>query len=225
MIHPNMATMLAYICTDAPLDPVSLSALWRRVCDQSFNAITIDGDTSTNDTALCLASGCAERTGDQTTTLRGEALALFEEALLTLARALAVDILRDGEGVEHVAALTIKGARTRREARQVAETVALSPLVKTAMNGRDPNWGRIVAAVGRSKVEVDPQRISLKIGGHDIFHRGVWLGTEAEAHAHEVMKTPEYDIEVDLGLGEAKFTLFMSDLSAQYVRINADYRS
>jgi glutamate N-acetyltransferase/amino-acid N-acetyltransferase len=225
MIHPNMATMLAYLCTDAPVDESTLSDVWRRVCDQSFNAITIDGDTSTNDTALCLASGRAARIHDQSGFLHGAALRLFEEALLTLAQALAVDILRDGEGVEHVAALTITGARTQQEARQIAETVALSPLVKTAMNGCDPNWGRIIAAVGRSKIEVDPNSISLAIGGHQIFERGVWLGVEGELRAHEIMKGAEYDIEVDLGLGEVSFTLFMSDLSAQYVRINADYRS
>lgn len=225
MIHPNMATMLAYLCTDAPVDQTTLTEVWRRVCEQSFNAITIDGDTSTNDTALCLASGAAIREQNQSGALHGPALELFEASLLTLAQALAVDILRDGEGVEHVASLTVTGARRQQDARQVAETVALSPLVKTAMNGCDPNWGRIVAAIGRSKVEVDPQSISLSIGGHTVFKRGVWQGTESEQRAHEVMLESEYEIEVDLGLGDCRFTLFMSDLSAQYVRINADYRS
>ena len=218
MIHPNMATMLAYICSDASLDPEGLDALWRRVCDQSFNAITIDGDTSTNDTALLLASG-------QGVALAGEDLKRFERALMTLARELALDILRDGEGVEHVLHLKVSGASTAQDARKVAETIALSPLVKTALNGRDPNWGRIIAAAGRSGVSLDPQRLSLWIGEVQIYREGVWLGAEQEALAHEVMCQAEYEAHVSLGIGEASCWVYGTDLSAEYVRINADYRS
>lgn len=228
MIHPHMATMLAYMVTDAQIDSVDLQSLWAEVCDHSFNAITIDGDTSTNDTALILASGQAitENLDHSTQApLKGEALRLFTESAKILATALAVDILRDGEGVEHVAELIVNGARNRAEARQVAETVALSPLVKTAMNGQDPNWGRIIAAVGRSGVKIDPHRITLSIGGATIYDRGRWCGLEAEALAHEAMVGAEYPIELDLDLGQGSFTLYTTDLSAQYVKINADYRS
>ncbi len=223
MIHPNMATMLSYLCTDAKVAADDLQKLWVEVCDHSFNAITIDGDTSTNDTALILASG--ESSPLEGSPLQDEALSLFIEATRALATALAVDILRDGEGVEHVAHLTVRGARTSTEARQVAETIALSPLVKTAMNGEDPNWGRIIAAVGRSGVEVDPSVITLCIGGEKIYDRGQWCGLEAEEVAHQAMCGAEYPIEVDLSLGVSDCTLYTTDLSAQYVRINADYRS
>lgn len=220
MIHPNMATMLGYLCTDAIIEPQKLQIIWERVCDQSFNAISIDGDTSTNDTGLCLASGaCGHRA------LEGDALAQFEVALTLLAQALALDILRDGEGVEHVAHLTVSGARTRSEARKIAETVALSPLVKTAMNGCDPNWGRIIAAVGRSGVQIQPDQLHLKLGQIDLYVNGTWKGKEAEVQVSEIMKKTEYPIEIQLGLGEASFTVYTTDLSAEYVKINADYRS
>ena len=221
MIHPNMATMLAYVCTDAHLPPHALAPLWRRVCDKSFNAISIDGDTSTNDTALLLSSG--EALGAPA--LTPAQLAAFEEGLTCLARELALDILRDGEGVEHVLHLTVSGARDAVEARRVAETVALSPLVKTALNGKDPNWGRVIAAVGRSGVRVEPAALSLWIGEVPVYSKGVWRGVEAERAAHDVMVGTEYSARVDLGGGEASFTLYSTDLSAEYVRINADYRS
>ena len=221
MIHPNMATMLAYVCTDAHVPAAALAPLWRRVCDKSFNAISIDGDTSTNDTALLLASG--EALGAPP--LTPAQLDALEEGLTCLARELALDILRDGEGVEHVLHLTVSGARSAAEARRVAETVALSPLVKTALNGKDPNWGRIIAAVGRSGVAVDPAALSLWIGDVAVYSRGAWQGAAAERAAHEVMVGAEYAARVDLGAGEGRFTLYGTDLSAEYVRINADYRS
>jgi glutamate N-acetyltransferase / amino-acid N-acetyltransferase len=220
MIHPNMATMLAYLFTDAPIESQDLQALWGEVCQHSFNAISIDGDTSTNDTALILSSGDAG-----SSFLKGAALRLFKEAAQILASALAIDILRDGEGVEHVAHIHILGARTKNEARQIAEVIALSPLVKTAMNGCDPNWGRIIAAIGRSGVNVDPDLIDLSIGEGLIYNHGVWGGIDAERIAHQAMKTTEYSISIRLNLGQEQFTLYTTDLSAQYVRINADYRS
>jgi glutamate N-acetyltransferase/amino-acid N-acetyltransferase len=218
MIHPNMATMLAYLCTDASLSHEQLNALWSRVCDKSFNAITIDGDTSTNDTALLLASGQGEP-------LEGEDLARLERGLTELARELALDILRDGEGVEHVLHLKVSGARSQEEARRVAEAIALSPLVKTALNGCDPNWGRIIAAAGRSGVALDPSLLSLSIGGSLIYQEGRWQGPESEAEAHEVMRRAEYEAELSLGLGSEELWIYGTDLSADYVRINADYRS
>ena len=220
MIHPNMATMLAYLFTDAPIESQDLQVLWGEVCQHSFNAISIDGDTSTNDTALILSSGDAG-----SSFLKGTALHLFKEAAQILASALAIDILRDGEGVEHVAHIHILGARTTHEARQIAEVIALSPLVKTAMNGCDPNWGRIIAAIGRSGVKVNPDLIDLSIGEGLIYNHGVWGGIDAERIAHQAMQTTEYSISIRLNLGQEHFTLYTTDLSAQYVRINADYRS
>ena len=221
MIHPQMATMLAFVCTDAVIDDEVLSTMWRRVCDRSFNAISIDGDTSTNDTALLLTS---EPSATRLPLNETQADS-FEAVLTDLCRELALDILRDGEGVEHVAHLTISRASNRPEARRVAEVVASSPLVKTAMNGCDPNWGRIIAAVGRSGVPVDPNRLSLAIGEVMIYERGQWCGSEAEDRAHQVMCLPEYTINIDLDAGAESLTLYTTDLSAEYVRINADYRS
>ena len=218
MIHPNMATMLAYVCTNASLDKGGIQGLWSRVCGRSFNAITIDGDTSTNDTALLLASGKGEP-------LTGEDLTRFEAALTYLTRELSLDILRDGEGVEHVLHLEVCEARSSAEAKRVGEAIALSPLVKTALNGCDPNWGRIIAAAGRSGVELNPEALSLWIGEALIYERGVWQGVEAEARAHEVMRQKEYSARLSLGAGEASRWTYSTDLSAEYVRINADYRS
>ena len=220
MIHPNMATMLAFICSDAPVDTVSMTALWREVCGRSFNAISVDGDTSTNDCALLLCSGAAGGAP-----LRGEALARWGDALEGVALALALSIAGDGEGVNHLVAFQVKGARTEAEARQVADTVALSPLVKTAIHGRDPNWGRIIAAAGRSGVTLEPERLSLEIASVPIYTRGSWAGTEAERAASTQMNATRYTISLDLDLGSESFTRYGTDLSAEYVRINADYRS
>ena len=131
----------------------------------------------------------------------------------------------EGEGVKHTVAFQVSGARNQEEARQVAETIAGSSLVKTAVHGRDPNWGRIIAAAGRSGVSLDPERLQLSIAGTAIYERGRWWGTEAEQKASEAMGAARYPIHLDLGLGGASSTLYGADLSADYVRINADYRS
>ncbi|MEE2788637.1 MAG: bifunctional glutamate N-acetyltransferase/amino-acid acetyltransferase ArgJ [Myxococcota bacterium] len=220
MIHPNMATMLGVVLTDAPIEPSDLTKIWRRICAATFNAISVDGDTSTNDTALILASG---RAGNAP--LGGDELTAFEAALYDLTKELALDIVRDAEGGTKVVTITIEGARSHDEARQVAETIALSPLVKTALHGEDPNWGRIVAAAGRSGVQFDPENIRLSIGDATIYEDGRWLGPQAETNAHEVMKRAEYALTIDLRLGTASHSIFTCDLSEQYIRINADYRS
>jgi len=221
MIHPDMATMLAVVVTDAPVDPADLDRLWRGVCDRSFNAITIDGDTSTNDTALVLASGAAGGAA-----LHGDALDAFEAALEGVAGELARDIIRDGEGATKLVRVTLCGAASDADARAAANAVALSPLVKTAIHGEDPNWGRIIAAAGRSGAKVAPTAMKLWIGEVPIYLDGVWQGPPAEAAAHEVMVTSDYPIRLDLGTGGAHTrTIFTCDFSADYVRINADYRS
>lgn len=220
MIHPNMATMLAFALTDAPVAPEDLQAIWRRVCQRTFNAITVDGDTSTNDTALLLASGAAG--GAPLTGLELESL----EALLEpVARELALDIVRDAEGGNKTVAITVTGAVNGVEARQAAQTIALSPLVKTAIHGEDPNWGRIVAAAGRAGVQLDPESVSVTVGDVIIYQAGQWQGPDAEAAAHTIMKTAEYGVTVDLAAGDVSSTVFTCDLSAGYVDVNASYRS
>ena len=220
MIHPNMATMLGVLVTDAPISPAELDPMWRRVCHQTFNAITIDGDTSTNDTALVLASG---RAGGAT--LSGEALARFETLLHDVASELAKDIVRDAEGGSKLVEITISGAATLSDAAQAADAVSLSPLVKTAMHGEDPNWGRIIAAAGRSGALLDPDKLTLWMNDVVLYRDGAWQGVDAEAAAHEVMCLAEYAVRLDLGIGTASRTVFTCDFSADYVRINADYRS
>lgn len=221
MIHPNMATMLAFICTDAPIPTQSIKVMWQEVCDQSFNAITIDGDTSTNDTALFMSSGVSLGEQDLST----QDLNSFQCILQDLALSLALDILRDGEGVHHVVHIEVKGAHSIKDARQIAQTIALSPLVKTAIHGKDPNWGRIIAAIGRSQVKINPQSIDLSIEDTMIYKQGTWQGEASEVHAHTHMCTAEYKMTIDLHLGEAACTVYGTDLSKDYVSINADYRS
>jgi glutamate N-acetyltransferase/amino-acid N-acetyltransferase len=218
MIHPNMATMLGFVCTDAPLDPAILDALWGRICGQSFNAITVDGDTSTNDTALMLASG-------EGPSLSGDALVTFEAAALALTRELALDIVRDAEGGTKVVSITVSGAPDDAAARQVADAIALSPLVKTAFHGEDPNWGRIIAAAGRSGVAVEPDRMRLSIGGEPLFWDGRWQGPDAEAKIHTIMTGDAYPLRLELGLGSGEAVVHTCDFSRDYIRINADYRS
>ncbi len=216
MIHPNMATMLGFVVTDAPVDPLDLDALWHRVCHRTFNAITIDGDTSTNDTALVFAGP-----GDP---LKGDDLNALSDAIEAVAGELARDIVRDAEGGTKTVALTVAGAASHADAAAAAEAVALSPLVKTALHGEDPNWGRIIAAVGRSGAAFDPDALSLTIGPVVIYH-GRWMGPGAEQRAHQVMKRAEYSIRLELGKGSASRTIHTCDFGPDYVRINADYRS
>ena len=220
MIHPNMATMLAFVLTDAPVDGRSLEAIWRRVCGRTFNAISIDGDTSTNDTALCLASGAASEHA-----LTSLGLVAFEAVLNRVAGELSRDIVRDAEGATKAVSINVRGAANEADARTAASTIATSPLVKTAIHGEDPNWGRLVAAAGRSGAAFDPARISVFVGDVLIFGQNRWHGALAERLAHEVMKRREFDITLDLGAGSWAHTVFTCDLSAEYVRINADYRS
>lgn len=216
MIMPDMATMLAFVCTDAAVPLPQLRRLTRRCVDLTFNAITVDGDTSTNDAVFVLASGLAGNASDP------DALARL---LLRVMEPLAKAIVGDGEGATHVFEVRVTGARSRRDADRVARRVANSPLVKTAVHGEDPNWGRIVGAIATAQVEVDPDRISVGIGPVMIYRRGRWTGPAAERKARLVMQKPEYPVTIDLGQGRATRTIWGCDLSADYVRINAGYRS
>jgi glutamate N-acetyltransferase/amino-acid N-acetyltransferase len=215
MIHPNMATMLVYLFTDLAASPRELQKSLKDAVDQSFNNISIDGDTSTNDTTLLLASG---KSGIQFKSVSNE----FQAALTKVCRSLAVQIVADGEGVQHVVRLNIEQARSRNEARQIASAIANSALVKTAWAGADPNWGRILAAIGYSGVKVSPERVNIYLGEQQICRHGAACPFDAE-RAHTYMSEPVYEIRVALGAGNASLEFLSCDLTAEYVRINADY--
>ena len=215
MIHPQLATMLVYIVADVAASPAELKAALADACDNSFNAISVDGDTSTNDTVLLLASG---ESGVKLKSIRKE----FCAGLLQVCRSLAQQIVNDGEGVQHVIRLYIDEAKTRAEALQIARAISTSLLVKTAWAGADPNWGRILAAVGRSGVSVDPTKISVMIGNQTVCRGSVACQFDAEK-AHEHLAKAESTVRVRLGRGKAGVEFLTSDLTAEYVRINADY--
>jgi glutamate N-acetyltransferase / amino-acid N-acetyltransferase len=217
MIHPQLATMLVYLLTDVGASPRELQPLLREACDQSLNCISIDGDTSTNDTVLLLASGASgARVKDVRTRKK------FSAALTAVCQSLAEQIVSDGEGVQHVIRLFVEQARSREEALVVARTIAHSMLVKTAWAGADPNWGRVLAAVGRCGVPVDPSRVQIFIGSQKVCHNGVGCAfNERQAHRH--LAQPVCDIRVQLRRGQHAVRFLTTDLTEEYVRINADY--
>ncbi|MBU2489886.1 MAG: bifunctional glutamate N-acetyltransferase/amino-acid acetyltransferase ArgJ [Proteobacteria bacterium] len=218
MIRPDMATMLGFLCTDARVSPAALKDILVQGADQSFNRLTVDGDTSTNDTLLFLASG-------RSPVPEREALGLLSEAAFFLMRELALDMARDGEGATKLVIIKVRGCENGQAARQVADTIANSPLVKTAFFGEDANWGRILAAAGRAGVPFDPSKTAIFFDDAQMVARGFGLGPEAEAAATLVLKKPEYTVTVDLGNGPGQAEAFTCDISLDYVRINADYRS
>ncbi len=220
MIHPNLATMLAFVMTDAAATNGYLQTAVRRAADRSFNAISVDGDTSTNDTVLLMASGCLRNP----VLAGGSESADFERALVSVCEELAWRIVRDGEGATRVMEVTVSGAATTREAKLAAHAVATSPLVKTALHGGDPNWGRILAAVGRSGARFSPQRTSLSVGRLLLVSAGE-PGTYRERDAARAFARERVPIAVDLGAGSATARVLASDLGHDYVSLNADYRS
>ncbi|MEW6544143.1 MAG: bifunctional glutamate N-acetyltransferase/amino-acid acetyltransferase ArgJ [Nitrospirota bacterium] len=222
MIHPDMATMLAYLTTDAAVAQPALQRALRRSVARSFNCISVDGDTSTNDTVLCLANGLA---GNGTLREGSPGFAEFQRLLDEACLSLALQVVRDGEGVTKVVEILVTGAKREAEAKQVARTVATSSLVKTALFGEDANWGRIMAAVGRSGAPIDPDRIALAFAGVPIVKQGVGLGQAAERRIERVIRRKEFTIAIDLGRGAATARLWTTDLSYEYVKINASYRS
>jgi glutamate N-acetyltransferase/amino-acid N-acetyltransferase len=222
MIMPNMATMLSFIITDAALDAKLLDTVFRRSVDTSFNAITVDGDTSTNDTCLIMANGMAGNPVITSGTPEAEAFeALLHEVLLSLAK----QIVKDGEGATKFVEIRITGAKSDADAKRAALAVANSSLVKTAFFGQDANWGRIFCAVGYSGAEVDQSRLSLCFDEVCMARKGVFSDDDAEARGTEVLKKKEFTVTVDLGLGKSAATVYTSDLSHEYVTINADYRT
>jgi glutamate N-acetyltransferase / amino-acid N-acetyltransferase len=217
MIHPQLATMLVYLFTDVSATAHQLQMLLRDACDDSLNCISIDGDTSTNDTALLLASG---ESGVRVKDVR--ARANFASALNRVCQSLAEQIVSDGEGVQHVIRLSVEQARSREEGLLVARTIAHSMLVKTAWAGADPNWGRILAAVGRCGASIDPTLVQIFIGRQRVCRNGTACQFD-ERRAHRDLSRPVCDIRVQLGHGRRSIKFLTTDLSAEYVRINADY--
>lgn len=223
MIHPKLvphATMLIYIFTDLAASPADLQSLLWTAADASFNKISIDGDTSTNDTVLLAATGAS---GADYSALSATDQKLFTDALNDICISLAKQIVSDGEGVRHVIELDVTGARTQDEARTIAKALAHSPLVKTAWAGEDPNWGRLIAAIGASSVVIDPNRLRLRYGSHDIFLNGGRAPAFDTAAVNQYLRQPEYVLHIDLGLGDARCRFWTTDLTAEYIRINADY--
>ena len=218
MIHPQMATMLAFITTDLEVEPPVLQTILGEAVDQSFNRITVDGDTSTNDTVLVLANGASGLQGE------GEVLEAFRRGLERICQDLARMIVRDGEGATKVVKILVRGSRSSREAEKATRRLANSLLVKTALYGEDPNWGRLAAAVGSSGAHVDPTRLMISIGDVEVVKGGLGI-PQAEEAAHQVMRQREYTITLDLGVGKGEYWVWTCDLSYDYIRINAEYRS
>ena len=219
MLHPDMATLLAFITTDAPIDEAVLQAALARVTDSTFNCVTVDGDTSTNDSCILLANGAA---GGAMFAEGSGAVAAFESALLQVCDSLAEQLVADAEGATRHFRVAVNGAADSDQARVAARVIAQSPLVKTAIHGGDPNWGRIVAALGRSGATFTLDRCRVAIGGLVVFDRGAPETVEAE-RIRVALSHPRLDIDIDLGAGDATGLAWGCDLSADYVRINADY--
>ena len=222
MIMPNMATMLSFIITDAAVEPDFLQNAFRKAVDSSFNVITVDGDTSTNDTCLIMANGMAGNPLITEGTQEGNAFAtLLNDVLLSLAK----QIVKDGEGATKFVEIRVDGAKDDADAKRAAMAIANSSLVKTAFFGQDANWGRIFAAVGYSGAEVDQSRLSLRFDDVTMARNGLFAGEDAEARGTEVLKQKEFTVAVDLGIGTGTATVYTSDLTHEYISINADYRS
>lgn len=222
MIMPNMATMLSFIITDAAVEPKFLQASFRSGVDRSFNVITVDGDMSTNDTCLIMANGMSGNPLITEDTPEGSAFAeLLNDVLLSLAKL----IVKDGEGATKFVEIKVSGAKDDADAKRAAMAIANSSLVKTAFFGQDANWGRIFAAVGYSGAEVNQSRLSLRFDDVTMAKNGIFAGEDAEARGTEVLKQKEFTVSVDLGSGTGSATVYTSDLTHEYISINADYRS
>lgn len=222
MIHPDMATMLAFVVTDAVLAEGVLDAALRQSVNASFNRITVDRDTSTNDMVLLLASGDAENPEiSEGSAALGQFCGALNEIMLELAKM----IVRDGEGATKLVRIQINGAANDADALAAARSVATSQLVKTAFFGEDANWGRIIAAVGYSGADVDPDKVNISFDDVAMVSNGLGLDSAQEARASEVLKKPEFTVTVELGLGEGSAYYYTSDLTYDYIKINAHYRT
>ena len=220
MIRPDMATLLCFVCCDVQISAERLQRCLRQAVDHTLNRITIDGDTSTNDTILMLANGVSAVRVET-----AEQEAVFQDLLNRLLMEIAHRLVKDGEGVTKVVRIVVQGASNSPDALRVADTVAHSALVKTAFFGEDANWGRIIAAVGRAGVDLDPDKIDLYFDAVQIVDQGRWCGPDAENAATAVLKQPEFSVVIDLHQGQARDTMLTGDFSVDYVKINANYRT
>lgn len=220
MIHPDMATMLAYITTDACMTPQAFQHALRSAVDLSFNRISVDGDTSTNDTVMGMANGLA---GNPQLTLKSPGYQAFQTLLNRVCLSLALEIGKDGEGRTKLVKICVTGAKTDRHAKRIAQTIATSPLVKTALFGADPNWGRIMAAIGRAGVPVSAHSIRLDFNGVPVVKDGKGLGASYQKRAQDIMQREEFQITASLGIGSGSYYLWTTDLTYEYVKINTAY--
>ena len=226
MIAPDMATMLSFVFTDAPIAAGALKVLLKNAVNPAFNAITVDSDTSTSDTLILFATGAAKKRGcPKISSASDKRLAAFTKALNALVMDLAHQVVKDGEGARHFVEITVDGAKSDASAKKIALSIANSPLVKTAIAGEDANWGRIVAAVGKAGEPADRDRLAIAFGGIRVAHKGLRDPSYDEAKVSAYMKNEDIDIRVSLGLGKGKATVWTCDLTKEYVEINGDYRS
>lgn len=226
MIAPDMATMLSFVFTDAPIAPAALQALLKSGVEDTFNAVTIDGDTSTSDTLLAFATGAATEHGAPRISRASDPrLKAFVKAFNQVLANLAEQVARDGEGARKLVEITVEGARTKVSARKIAMSIANSPLVKTAIAGEDANWGRVVMAVGKAGEPADRDKLSISFNGIRVAKSGARDPSYDEAQVSEAMKAPEIAIKVSLGLGKGRDRVMTCDLTKEYVAINGDYRS
>jgi len=220
MLEPHMATMFCFIVTDAVISRDALGAVTRQVVGRSFNRISVDGDQSTSDTVAVLANGLAENTPLET---GGRGMRQFVRALDAIAGKLARMLVADGEGATKLVTVTVRGAASRRDALAAARSVANSPLVKTAINGQDPNWGRIMMALGKSSARVDQDKVAISFNDETVAERGMLREGVRLERVREIMGGTDYTIAIDLGLGRGEESVWTCDLSEEYVRINAKY--
>ena len=222
MIQPNMATMLGFITTDAAISAPVLQQALKQAVNVSFNMVCVDGDTSTNDMVVMLANGLAAN--ELIDSVDHSDFAAFQEALTSICTFLAKQVAHDGEGSTKFLELTVKGARNFDEGKQVAMAIAKSPLVKTAFFGEDPNWGRILCAVGYAGIPLDPTKVSLSIGGIQIVDQGLGASYDAQA-LKKIMAEPEIAVTVDIATGSTAVTVWSCDFSYEYVKINGEYHT
>ncbi len=220
MIHPDMATMLAFITTDASISPKTFQKALTLAVDQSFNCISVDGETSTNDMVLAMANGIAEYPVLQPHT---KAMQCFQDGLSKVCKTLALKVCHDGEGQTKVVLVRVQGARSTNQAKKIAHTIVTSPLVKTALFGEDPNWGRVMAAIGRAGVPVNPKSIDLYFDNIQVVEGGLGLHSTNLKLAKRIMKQSSFEVTVSLGKGPGTFQFWTNDLTHDYITINTAY--
>ena len=225
MIAPDMATMLSFLFTDAAIEPATLQAALADAVGDTFNAITIDSDTSTSDTLMLFATGASARRGVPALEAEPALLQAFRAAVADLCRELAQLVVEDGEGLTKFVEIAVTGAESDASAKRIALSVGNSPLVKTAIAGEDANWGRVVMAVGKAGEPADRDRLAIWFGEHRVAHDGERDASYSEEAVSAYMKAPELTIRIDLGLGQGAARIWTCDLTHEYVSINADYRS